>query len=499
MQHYDAVVIGAGNGGLTAAATLAKKGVRVLVLERHNIPGGCATSFCRGRFEFETALHQLSGVGVKANPGSLRPALEAIDVLDKVEFVVSDELYRTVLPGGRDITLKANKKEIIRELQRQFPHEKDKIEEFFEFLYAFFMEVISVSYMNDPDPTREKYPRAFKYMLKTAQEALDDFFQDASLRRVLTTYWGYLGLPPRFMPFVDWALMFITYIEFRPQLVKGCSQALSNAIADTILSHGGEIRYNCAARRIVVEDGRVKGVVTECDEEIGAEFVISNASKVTTYVDLIGGEHLPQGLFAEMGGNSIGASAMSVYVGLDRTPDQLGITNTTTFIAQAADEDREYEATKTAGFGEESALFITCYTKMDPSFSPAGTTMAALVTLQYAKPWLEVPPAQYAAEKYRAASAMLARAETVYPGLREHIEEMEISTPITHMRYLGHPGGAFYGFDQHVRSSTSFVSQKPPIEGLYLTGAWASSGGFQPTLESGVETAQRVLRKLGTR
>ena len=145
MQRYDAVVIGAGNGGLTAAATLAKKGVRVLLLERHNIPGGCATSFCRGRFEFETALHQLSGLGVKANPGSLRQALEAIDVLDKVEFVVSDELYRTVLPGGRDITLKADKKQIIRELQRQFPHENDKIEEFFEFLYAFFMEVISVA------------------------------------------------------------------------------------------------------------------------------------------------------------------------------------------------------------------------------------------------------------------------------------------------------------------------------------------------------------------
>jgi len=497
MQRYDVVVIGAGNAGLTAAATLAKRGVRVLLLERHNIPGGCATSFRRGRFEFETALHQLSGVGVKAKPGPLWSVLESIDVLDKVEFIVMDELYRTVVPGRMDITLKANKEEIIGELQRRFSHEKDHIEQFFDFLYAFFMEVVSIFVMNDPAPSRDKYPRAFRYLLKTTQEVLDQFFRDESLCRVLTTYWGYLGLPPRRMPFVDWAMMFIMYIEYKPQHIKGCSQALSNAIADAILSHGGEIRYNCAARKIRVQDGRVQGVVTEHDDEIEARFVISNASKVTTYVDLIGRDHLPGRLFAEMRGSAIGASAVTVYVGLDRPPEQFGFTNTTTYISSTADVDHEYEATKTLGFGDESGLCMTCYTKMDPSFSPPGTTMAALVTLQYAEPWLEVPPAQYAAQKYRAAHAMLACAETVYPGLREHIEEIEISTPITHMRYLGHPGGAFYGFDQHVKNSASFVSPKPPIDGLFLAGAWASSGGFQPTLDSGVQTAQRVLSRLG--
>nr|HPI88278.1 FAD-dependent oxidoreductase [Spirochaetota bacterium] len=63
MPDYDVIVIGAGNGGLTSSAMLAKGGKRVLLIEKHNVPGGCATSFRRGRFEFEVALHQLSGMG----------------------------------------------------------------------------------------------------------------------------------------------------------------------------------------------------------------------------------------------------------------------------------------------------------------------------------------------------------------------------------------------------------------------------------------------------
>ena len=72
MADYDVVVVGAGNAGMTASAAMAKKGLKVLLLEKHNIPGGCGTSFCRGRFEFEVALHQLSGMGSPENPGPLR-------------------------------------------------------------------------------------------------------------------------------------------------------------------------------------------------------------------------------------------------------------------------------------------------------------------------------------------------------------------------------------------------------------------------------------------
>ena len=75
MPDYDVVVIGAGNGGLTSALTLAKNGIKVLLLEKHNVPGGCATSLIRGKFEFEVSPHQLSGIGSEQKPGPLRMLL----------------------------------------------------------------------------------------------------------------------------------------------------------------------------------------------------------------------------------------------------------------------------------------------------------------------------------------------------------------------------------------------------------------------------------------
>ena len=109
MESYDVVVIGAGNGGLTASVTLAQKGLKVLLLERHNIPGGCATSFCRGRFEFEVALHQLSGVGTPENPGPLRMLFDQLGILDDLELVEMKDLFHVIGPGDFRLALKTDR------------------------------------------------------------------------------------------------------------------------------------------------------------------------------------------------------------------------------------------------------------------------------------------------------------------------------------------------------------------------------------------------------
>ncbi|NQU15252.1 MAG: NAD(P)/FAD-dependent oxidoreductase [Desulfobacteraceae bacterium] len=498
MEGYDVVVVGAGNGGLTASAGLAQKGLNVLLLERHNIPGGCATSFCRGRFEFEVALHQLSGMGTPEAPGPLRMMFDNLGVIDDLEFVEMSDLYHVAMPDGFRLSLKTDKEQVISALQEKFPHEKKGIEKFFDLAYSYANQMLAAFYFKDPDPSREKYPVLYSHAFKPAIEVLDELFTDPLLKAVISVYWGFLGLPPTRLSFAYLAMLFFVYIEFKPFHIKGGSQALSNAITNRFLSNGGTVRFNCAAKRIIVKDGTVKGVITEDGDHIPAKYVISNASQVSTYVQLIHSEHVPNTALREMRGRTLSPSAFVTFAGFDCEPSQLGITESTTFLMANTDiSDGNLDRMRSLDIDDE-LMVLSCYDVADPGFSPPGTCQANIVTLKYGEPWLRVPPSQYHDTKYRCAEAMLQRVESVFPDARRHIEELEVATPLTHMRYLGHPSGAIYGFEQYTKDAMFFQPGRySPIEGLYFASGWVGDCGFQPTLEAGLSAAKSILKEMG--
>ncbi|MBW1641698.1 MAG: NAD(P)/FAD-dependent oxidoreductase [Deltaproteobacteria bacterium] len=498
MKDYDIIVIGAGNGGLTAAASLVNKGKKVLLLERHNIPGGCATSFCRGRFEFEVALHQLSGVGTPEKPGPLRSTLERLGVIDKLELIPMDDLFRLVIPGQLDITLRPDRADVISELQNRFPKEKQAIEDFFDLIYNFFTQVISVMYLNDPEATPEKYPLYFKYALKDSKTVIDEYIQDPFLKTILSPYWTYIGIPPGKMAFTELAAMYFAFIEFIPFHIKGGSQTLSNAMADQIIERGGEIRFNCGVKKIIIKDNQIKGVITDNDEEISANWVVSNASKLATFVDLIDSEHVPQITANELKQSTLSQSAFTVYLGLECEPEAIGMTATTNFLFPHTDMEAVYERMKYRDITDEDALVLSCYNLADKSFSPPGTCQVAIVTLKYGDTWLSVPPSQYADEKYRVADAMISVAEKTFPNIKKYIEEIEIATPLTHLRYLNHPKGSVYGFEHFIKNSEIFIPNISHIKGLYGAGGFYGLCGFQTTVDSGRLTASKLLKDMGT-
>ncbi len=497
MTAYDSVVIGAGNGGLTAALGLARAGVKTLLLERHNVPGGCATSFVRGRFEFEVALHQLSGMGTESFPGPLRDMLTRLEIIDRLEFVQMPNLYRLVIPDRLDITLKADRAAAVDSLKACFSAEAEAIDRFFDLVYEYCAQWVGVTIFRDPEASPEKYPTFFKYALKPSQVILDDFFQDPLLKTTLGIYWSYQGMPPSQLSFGDFSIMLWAYIEFKPFHIKGGSQALSNTLLDAYLEAGGDVRFNCGAREILVAEGRTTGVVTEAGDRIDTGHVVSNASTLTTYVDLIDKAHIPKGRLQELGARTVGTSFVNIFLGFDCEPDALDITEATNFLTTNSDIEEVYRKTRTLSAPE--AMLFTCYDVDDPDFSPPGACQATLVGLAYAEPWLSVPPHHYFDTKNRIAGQMLETLYQVFPKCRDHIEELEIGTPVTHMRYLGHPGGAAYGFDQYTKDNDFFLERKSPLKGLFHVGAWSGMGGFQPTLMSGFSASRAVARSVQSR
>jgi prolycopene isomerase len=142
-------------------------------------------------------------------------------------------------------------------------------------------------------------------------------------------------------------------------------------------------------------------------------------------------------------------------------------------------------------------LLCSCFDVIDPGFSPEGTCQLNVVTLKYGEPWMRVPPSEYAEAKFRSAEVMLNRLEEAFPGLRSHIEEIEVASPLTYMRYLGHPKGAIYGFDRYTKDIpfTRAASFRPDsdIQGLYFAGGWMGDHGFPSTYLAGLTTAEAVL------
>ena len=500
MDKYDVVVIGAGNGGLTAAAKLSQAGLNVLLLERHNIPGGAATSFCRGRFEFEVALHQLSGLGTPAKPGLLRLELDKLGVMDDLEFVEISDLYHVATADGFRITLKTDRAETIALLKEGFPHQKDAIGRYFDLMAAFANDMIGAFIFRDPAPSREKYPTLYQYALRNSKEILDQYFSDPLLKAVLSVYWGYIGVPPTRLAFAYLCMVLFQYMEFKPFHVKGGSQALSNAILNKFVANGGTVRFNCGADKIVVRDGRINGVVTADGDEIAAENVVSNVSPIAVYSHLIDREHVPQEALMDMKSRNLSTSAFTLFIGFDCNPDQLGIQGSTNFLLRSTDIsdgllDRMNRLDITDDF-----VGLSCYDVADPDFSPPGTCQANVVTLKYGEPWLRIPPRQYHDVKFRCAEAMLQRVYEIYPEAKNHIEEIEVGTPLTHMRYLGHPLGAIYGYEMLTKDSLFFQpGRHSPIQGLLFAGGWAGDNGFEPTLRSGIAAAKSIIKRIGAK
>lgn len=509
MKQYDVIVIGGGNGGLASAATLAEKGKSVILFEKHNIPGGCGTSFRRGRFEFEVALHQLSHMGTEENPGPLRELFKRYGILDEINWIQIKELFRVNFPDGTGVSLPAERKQCEDFLCKEFPSQADGIRKYFETVYKFCAEAAefaakSAKSTGEPGALKKAimkagfpklYPTLANYGLKSTQEVLDEFFTDSKLQLALSAYWCFMGVPPARFPFAILAKCTNFYLETKPYYLTGTSMMMNQAIMEAVQKMGGTVRLNCGVKRIVLENGKAVGVIDEFGEEYRAKKIISNISPLATYGNLLLPEEIPDAAREYLKPYTVGISAITCFIGLDCTPEEIGFTTSFTLNYESLDANEDFKDAYKLLPGNDP-LVATCYTVDDPSVSPKGTSVITAGTLKYGEPWEKLPPEQYYEMKYEAGRRIVARLEKMYPGFMEHIEEMEIATPLTHMRYLGHPGGAIYGYEQDLMQSVFFFPTESKIENLEFASGWVNACGFGPNYTYADTVASKIAQEV---
>jgi len=503
-NEFDAVIIGSGLGGLSCAAAFARQGFKPLVLEKHDRPGGYATTFKRpGGFIFDVSLHSTS-VGEREGIHNLIPGFPEIT---DVEFVPHPNLYRAIYP---DYDFRVPQKDLpgyISMLSGYFPEEKQGIEGLFEDMKGLAGDINKLSNAKgqvDMSRFPVDFPHLFKSSRQTWGQMVDDRIKSPKLKAIVSALWGYYGLPPSKLASIYYALPTISYLQDGGYYPIGRSQKISDAFVKFIEERGGKAMLNSRVEEILVKDKTACCVRTADGKEYKGKVIVSNANAHDTFHKMIKGhdEYLKEYL-ARMDQFSVSLSSFQVFLGLKKDlVGEVGINDTEIFCTTEYDPEAEYKAALNAevdgGFG------LTLYDNLYKDYSPEGKNTVNIIALQgydfwkkYEADYFKGKKDTYRKEKERMADILIDQVEEMLlPGLRDAIEIKEIGTPLTNLRYTGNYRGAIYGWDQTLdNSGQSRLPHTTPIKNLYLSGAWTKPGhGYSGVLWSGLECFGEIMQ-----
>jgi len=479
-DEYDVIIIGAGIGGLTCGCYLAKAGMKVLIVEQHYKAGGYCTSFRRKGFTFDAAAHYIGGF---RQNGISTKIFNELELDSKVEIIRFDPSDIVIFPGNK-IHIWNNFDRTISELQENFKCESENIKNFFMFIRNSEFATLYVKLKN-----------------KTFGDLLSTYFKDQQLKSILGVFLGNIGVPPSRATALAGVLLYREFVIDGGYYPKGGMQAFSDAFVEKFKECGGEILLKKKVEKIVVKNHRAEGIMIDKDTVMSSRAVISNCDATSTFLHLIGEEHLPANFTKRIDKLEISPSAFIVYLGLNKNYSKTlencsswwcALSNSFNVEDLFSDLDRKDKP--------YSDNFVFCVFPSSHDLSVAPPDHDVLVLIVPAK-WTD--NGFWQKNRHSLADDLIKRAENIIPNLSNVIEVKETATPLTLSKYTSNKNGSSYGWSYtQSQIDKDTMPAITSIKGLYLTGHWVTQGigqgGISTVAYSGRNVAQLVINRLGS-
>ena len=495
-DHYDVIVIGGALAGLSSALMLADRGKDVLVLERHNLPGGIATSFVRGGIEIEAALHEMMSIGAKDNRLKVGKFFDDMGV--DIDWLKVPEAYHASLPG-LEVTLHPGLERFAGEVDAVVPGTYEKVLKLLNLCNTVFdsVNVLSIHPMSKAQMLlkHEAFVKTAGYSTK---EVLDSFQLPQKALDLLAPYWIYVGSGFTDLPFTIYAVLMADYIGYGSYIPRKFSHEMSLKMAERAEAMGVQIEYRQHVDKILVKDGRVYGVRTARGDEIHADYVISSAYPNKVYTSMIEpASAVPAEAIKMVNGRRMSLTAFSVIMILDQPAEKLNIKDYSIFRGDTMNTDKLYE--NLAGLGPYRYLTCICHNYGNEDATPEGTCSFSVTVLPRVEGWKTVKAEDYDRVKHQIAKQLIDDMSAYFGvNLLDHVLELVIETPMTVNRYTNAWNGCIYGYahtmEDHIVARLQTAEAERFIQGLEFSGAHAISGdGMGPQVTNGRKAAKNVL------
>lgn len=478
---YDVIIIGAGLGGLTAGAKLAKEGFKVLLLEQHDRPGGCATTFKRRDFTMEVGLHEMDGL----HPKDIKHRIfNDIGLGERVTFLPVPEFYRFI-NDRYDLVIPHDPERARAILKETFPGEAEGIDAYF--YHVLNVRRVMVAHKGQAD--------------RSVGVFLDEIIEDEDLKLVLLGNLGYYHDDPYSLSWLYYLNAQGSYYGGTASFIQGGSQILSNALSELIEEQGGEVRLNQLVTSIDYQGEKVSGVSFQQVkgknkgqiEQARASHIVMNGSVPGLSSLLSKKDAAP--LDRSIKDLAIGASLLTVYYGFNKNLKEIGNNNYSTFIYDVSVRtQKDILGNNHSDFSTRSFTFVD-YGQVDSRLAPEGKSVGAVCAIDYPSDWEGLERDEYMRMKADVADTITGRLEKILPGFRDAVEHVEVATSLSVERFTLNPRGAVYGFAQHPNRSIEYLSALP--ENVHIASAWGKiGGGFSGAMVGGYMAAMDLLRKM---